>query len=120
MATLAVALQKYLYTHANWAQELSWFDYQPAVIWLTGPLFGAGALLADAAESFFKRQRNIAPGHVWFPFDQMDYIIGGCIFSLPVVQLSATQYLWVLLAWAGMHLLTVYVGYQLGVREKPI
>ena len=120
VATLVIALQKYLYTHAAWAQELSWFDYRSASIWLLGPLFGTGALLADAVESFFKRQRGIAPGHAWIPFDQTDYIIGGCLLSLTVVQLPIHKYVWVLATWFGLHLLSVYVGHLLGIREKPI
>lgn len=120
VATAVIALQKYLYTHSSWAPDLSWFDYGSANIWALGPLFGAGVLLADAIESFFKRQRHIAPGQTWFPFDQTDYIIGGCLFSLPVVQLAATEYLWVLITWFGLHLLSVYMGHRLGIREKPI
>lgn len=119
-ATLVIGLQKYLFDHSLFFLELSWFDYGPASVWLLGPLFGSGALVADAVESFFKRRQNIPPGNSWFPFDQVDYIIGGCLFSLPVVQLSFDKYLWVLLTWVGMHLATVYVGYRVGIRDKPI
>jgi CDP-2,3-bis-(O-geranylgeranyl)-sn-glycerol synthase len=120
MATLVIGLQKYLYVRTAWVPELSWFDYQSSAIWLLGPLFGLGVLLADAIESFFKRQRGIGPGKTWFPFDQTDYIVGGCLFSLPVVQLSLERYIWVLVTWFGLHLLSVYIGHRLGIREKPI
>ncbi|HTE57438.1 MAG TPA: CDP-archaeol synthase [Verrucomicrobiae bacterium] len=120
LATLIIGLQKYLFTHSLWALEHSWFDYRPTSVWLLGPLLGAGALLADVLESFFKRQRRIAPGDSWFPFDQTDYIIGGCLFSLPVVQLSLGKYLLVLIVWLSAHLLSVYIGYLAGIRDKPI
>ncbi len=120
VATLVNALQKYLYVHTSWAAHLSWFDYRPSIIWVLGPLFGLGVILADAIESFFKRQRNIGPGETWFPFDQTDYILGGCFFSLAVVQLSLAQFFWVMITWFGMHLLSVYIGHQLGIRDKPI
>ena len=120
IGTLAIAVQKYLFTHSLFFLELSWFDYRPASVWLLGPLLGVGALLADAVESFFKRRQGIAPGNSWFPFDQTDYIIGGCLLSLIVVRLSWDKYLWVLVTWLGAHLVTVYVGYLTGFREKPI
>jgi CDP-2,3-bis-(O-geranylgeranyl)-sn-glycerol synthase len=120
VATLIIALQKYLFTRNLWVLELAWFDYRPATIWLLGPLFGAGALLADAAESFFKRQKGVPPGESWFPFDQIDYIIGGCLFSLAVVQLAWTKYLLVLVVWFLMHLASSYIGYLLNLKDKPI
>lgn len=119
-ATIAIGIQKYLFDHSLFFLELSWLDYRPASVWLLGPLFGAGALIGDAVESAFKRRQNIAPGNSWFPFDQIDYIVGGCLFSLPIVQLGLSQYLWVLFTWVGVHLLTVLIGYKLGIRDKPI
>lgn len=119
-ATVIVALQKYLFAHTAWAPNVSWVDYAPGTIWLLGPLLGGGALLGDAIKSHFKRRASVAPGHAWFPFDQIDYIIGGSLFSLIIVQLSLGQYLWIFGAWFGMHLLTVFVFYHLGIRDKPI
>ncbi len=119
-ATLVIGLQKYLFAHSSWLADLSWFDYRPDAIWLLGPLFGAGALIADAVESHFKRQRHIPAGSPWFPYDQIDYVIGGCLFSLAIVQLPISYYIWTLAVWLGMHVVTVYVFYLLGVRDKPI
>jgi CDP-2,3-bis-(O-geranylgeranyl)-sn-glycerol synthase len=119
-ATLIIALQKYLFTRNLFILELAWFDYRPVNIWLLGPLFGAGALLADAVESFFKRQRGIKPGYSWFPFDQIDYIIGGCVFSLAIEQLAWTKYTLVLLVWFFIHLIASYVAYTVGLKDKPI
>jgi len=119
-ATIIIGLQKYLFTHSLFILEHSWFDYRPASIWLLGPLFGTGVIVADAIESFFKRQRGIAPGYPWFPFDQIDYIIGGCLLSLFIVRLPIKYYLWVLIVWLGTHIITVYVCYLVGLRDKPI
>jgi CDP-2,3-bis-(O-geranylgeranyl)-sn-glycerol synthase len=119
-ATLFIAFQKYLYSRSSYIVDHSWISYQPARIWLLGPLFAIGVILADAVESFFKRQRNIAPGHSWFPCDQIDYVVGGCLFAAPIAVLTAGQYLWILVVYFGTHLLIVYLGYLAGVREKPI
>lgn len=119
-ATIVIALQIYLYATTTWAEDISWVNYNQPDVWLLGPLMGAGTLLADAMESHFKRRRNIPPGEKWFPFDQLDYIVGGCLFSLPVVILSLPRYLLIFVMWFGVHLLVVYVGFKLGIRDKPI
>jgi CDP-2,3-bis-(O-geranylgeranyl)-sn-glycerol synthase len=100
--------------------ELSWIDYGMAGIWLLGPLFGGGALLADAFESFFKRRAGVPPGESWFPFDQIDYILGGYLSATLVIGFDLSQFLWVLGTWFFAHLIASYIGYLLGLKNKPI
>jgi CDP-diglyceride synthetase len=120
-ATVVLALQQVLVRHASWAHSLtSQVDYASLPTLILGPLFGLGALGGDAIESFFKRQRRVRPGQGWFPFDQTDYIIGGAIASAPFVSLNLVQYLWLLLLWLLMHIVASYIGYLLGVKERPI
>lgn len=87
---------------------------------VAGLLLGFGALAGDAIESFFKRQRGIAPGKTWFPFDQIDYIIGGLL----AVRIIAPVPFWVIgtvfFVYFALHLVTVYVFYKLGIRDQPI
>lgn len=85
-----------------------------------GALLGAGALLGDAIESFFKRQAGVKPGQSWFPFDQVDYIIGGLLASSLLVRFSLGQYGAVLVAYFGLHLVFTYIGYALKLKDKPI
>lgn len=80
----------------------------------------AGALIGDAVESFFKRQRNIPAGKAWFPFDQTDYIIGGLLFLAPFGVLTAWFVGWVLVLYFGLHLIASYTGYLLGLKDQPI
>jgi CDP-2,3-bis-(O-geranylgeranyl)-sn-glycerol synthase len=120
LATLTIALQKYFFGHSAWVVEHSWLDYQPASVWLLGPLFGAGALIGDAVESYFKRRRGIAPGHLWFPFDQTDYIIGGLLFSAPLAKPSLALALTVLGLFFGLHIVVVYIAYLTGFKDRPI
>ena len=95
-------------------------DYTRLPVLILGPLFGAGALLGDAIESFFKRQAGIKPGDGWFPFDQTDYIIGGAIATMPFVQLSIVQYIWLIVLWLAIHVIATVIGYRLGLKDKPI
>lgn len=87
---------------------------------LLGGLLGFGALAGDAVESFFKRRAGVKEGESWFPFDQIDYIIGGILASLLVVRLSFSQYLLVFVIYFGLHLITSYVGYLLKLKSRPI
>ena len=87
---------------------------------LFGAWVGAGALLGDAVESFFKRQHGVASGNSWFPFDQTDYIIGGVLFMLPFLRVRAIDYIAIFVMYFGLHLTVSYVGYILHFKDKPI
>jgi CDP-2,3-bis-(O-geranylgeranyl)-sn-glycerol synthase len=80
----------------------------------------AGALIGDAVESFFKRQRGVKPGSLWFPFDQIDFIIGGLIFMIPFGLPSFTVILAIFALFFGGHIVITYFSYHLGFKEKPI
>jgi CDP-2,3-bis-(O-geranylgeranyl)-sn-glycerol synthase len=92
----------------------------PGLAFAIGFLMGFGALIGDAIESFFKRQRDIGPGNAWFPLDQLDYIFGGLLLSYPLAKPSLLLMLTVIIAWFGVHLFSVYAGYLTGLRDKPI
>lgn len=85
-----------------------------------GFLMGFGALFGDAIESAIKRQRGIPAGHSWFPFDQIDYILGGLLFLIPVASLSLATMTMILVTYFGLHLITAYIGYLLGLKDRPI
>jgi len=54
-------------------------DYSQISVWKLGIIFGLGAALGDLVRSFFKRRVGIEPGGRWFPFDQIDWIVGAVI-----------------------------------------
>jgi CDP-2,3-bis-(O-geranylgeranyl)-sn-glycerol synthase len=116
-----IAIQIYLYDHFSWIRSISMnVNYSNHNIWLLGPLIGFGVMFGDAIESFFKRQIGIKPGHSWFPFDQIDYIIGGLLFSLPIVILSLYNYFLIIIIWLLIHIISSYIGYLIGLKSKPI
>jgi CDP-2,3-bis-(O-geranylgeranyl)-sn-glycerol synthase len=121
MATLILALQQWAVMEWSWARDLTaHVDYRHLPTLIVGPLFGIGAIAGDAIESFFKRQRGIEPGHGWFPFDQIDYIIGASVATAPFVILTLTQYVWLILLWLVVHLVSSYIGWLIGLKERPI
>lgn len=120
-ATAILWVQQIVITQNSEIQAISGdvaYDTLPTLI--LGPLFGLGALGGDAIESFFKRLNNIPSGHSWFPFDQLDYIAGAIIVTLPFFILSLTQYLWIIVVWTLIHLCASYIGWKVGLKEKPI
>ena len=119
--TITLGLQQLAVAHAGWLH--SWtdkVDYASLPTLIVGPLFAIGALGGDAIESFFKRQRGVAPGQGWFPFDQTDYIIGGAVATMPFVHLSILQYALMLILWLIVHVISTIIGYFMGVKESPI
>ncbi len=120
VAVLTFWLQRLLSTHlGSFTTYLDGVHYGSLSWWLP-VLLGVGALIGDAVESFFKRQLSVAPGASWFPFDQLDYIIGGCLLSALVTVLPPKIYVWIVLVWFVMHLACSYIGYLLHFKKTPI
>ena len=120
-STLTLWLQQLAAAHFSWAHWLtSQVDYASLPTLVLGPVFGAAALIGDALESFFKRQRGTPPGEGWFPWDQLDYILAASIASAPFVSLSLWQYAWLIGFWFIVHIVSTYIGYLIGLRDKPI
>lgn len=120
-ATVVFGLQSWLSQHTAWAGWLAnGFPYEELPVLIVGPLFAIGALGGDALKSFFKRQIGIAPGKKWFPFDQLDYIIGGAIAVSPYIRFSLRQYVLITLIGVFGVMVTTYIGWLLKLKEQPI
>lgn len=122
IATIVLWIQQLFVVHSSWLQSIipGSLDYVALPTLLLGPLFAIGALGGDAIESFFKRQRGIKSGGSWVPFDQIDYIVGAIVVTLPFVLLPFQIYLWMLLIWFSVHLVASYIGWLLKLKKDPI
>ncbi len=120
MGGLTFWLQQTAYRHGGWTHTIAYSVNYAHISWLLGPLMGLGALGGDAIESFFKRRHHVASGKPWIPFDQLDYIIGAVLVSLPFVVLPAAVYVWIFIIWFGMHILFSYLGWRVGLKDAPI
>lgn len=106
---------------AGLIQHYIWPSLLPLVIQLAlAAAIGFGALYGDMVESFFKRQLGKKSGQTWFPFDQLDYIIGGVIASLPFGVFGLSAIAAIFAAYFLLHLASVCLGYFLGIRDQPI
>jgi len=78
-----------------------------------------GALLGDLTGAFIKRRLGIAPGGLLPVIDQIDFVVGAVVFSLPVAVISQIDD-WKQSAWTPpIHLLTNFVAYKLKLKSNP-
>lgn len=91
------------------------FDY-PFLFSVLSPL---GALCGDLAGAFLKRRLGIAPGDLLPVVDQVDFVVGAILFSLPLAMISWELAVAVLIITPPIHLLTNFVAYKLRMKKNP-
>jgi CDP-2,3-bis-(O-geranylgeranyl)-sn-glycerol synthase len=117
---LIVYLQIYLYQSLPIIREYIRLDYNAINPFIFGTLSGFGALFGDSVKSFFKRQIGVPPGRSWVPLDQIDYILGGILFTSFYVQLTPSEYVSLFVMWFLLHPATTLLGYLLRLKESPL
>lgn len=114
-------VQFILFKNFSWIADFTGeIAYDHLATILFGGLLGFGALAGDSIKSFFKRQFGVKSGQSWFPFDQIDYILGGLLIVTPFVSLSLRQYLIIFLVWFLIHPAATFVGWLLKLKDSPI
>lgn len=120
VAIVVVYLEKYIYLNSLFVQNLIPITYEKINPFVFGILAGIGALLGDAVKSFFKRQLDIPTGKRWFPFDQLDYIVGGIILTVFYIPLSIKMYGIIIVVWFLLHLGATRIGHLMGLKQSSI
>ena len=87
------------------------------LIWL-GFLLGFGALFGDICKSFFKRLNNIESGKSWTPFDQIDWVVGGIVFTMFLINYSTSQILTLLIFFGSIHPIVNIIGWKLEIKKN--
>ena len=87
--------------------------------WLFLILAPLGALLGDLTGAFLKRRLDIAPGGLLPVVDQIDFVVGALVFSLPLMIVSWQLALAVLLITPPIHLFTNFLAYKLKLKKNP-
>jgi CDP-2,3-bis-(O-geranylgeranyl)-sn-glycerol synthase len=78
-----------------------------------------GALLGDLTAAFLKRRLGIAPGDLFPIVDQIDFVIGALLLSLPLAILYWELAVAVIIITPPIHLLTNFLAYKLKLKKKP-
>ncbi|MFC1598012.1 CDP-archaeol synthase [Patescibacteria group bacterium] len=97
----------------NWAP----FDITAGPWWF-GFIFGAGAITGDLVKSFFKRRISIAPGKSWFPFDQIDFLVGAAIIASFFYQITWPMWIILILLGPAFHILFNHIGFWLKIKDN--
>jgi len=113
VGTLVGLFQTLLFQHV-----LSRYNPQFQYNVLLGLMLSLGALVGDLAESFIKRRLNVSPGSSLPIADQLDFVIGAFLFSLPVSPPSLTTTLIILIITLPTHLLTNLLANLLDIKRK--
>ncbi len=92
-------------------------NYEEINIFLYAFLFGSGAIIGDCVKSFFKRKFGKNPGEFWFPFDQLDFVIGALIFLIPFFIPDWKIILTILTLTPILHLLINVMAFLTGFKR---
>lgn len=114
---LTVSIQTILYNNFDIFRNISLVPYNEYNFVLLGFLMGFGALLGDMVKSFFKRQVGHEPGKRFFPFDQVDFVVGFLLLTSFIFRPTWQVYLFLILFVPALHVLTNHIGYYLGLQK---
>jgi CDP-2,3-bis-(O-geranylgeranyl)-sn-glycerol synthase len=92
------------------------FQNYPILFALLIPL---GALLGDLAGAFIKRRMGIAPGGLLPIIDQVDFVVGAVVFSIPLYLIGWEVAVSVLLITPPIHLFTNFLAYKMKLKKNP-
>lgn len=93
------------------------FEYSLSSALFFGFLLGFGAIFGDAFKSFIKRRFHIKDGGVFFPFDQIDFIVGAYIFGMFYFQIPLPYFLTALIITPVITLLSNFLAYKFKLKE---
>jgi CDP-2,3-bis-(O-geranylgeranyl)-sn-glycerol synthase len=78
-----------------------------------------GALLGDLTGAFTKRRIGIAPGGLLPIVDQIDFVVGAVVFSIPLALIGWQVAVTVLLITPPIHLFTNFLAYKMKLKRHP-
>lgn len=86
---------------------------------ILGLALSSGALFGDLVKSFFKRRLGIERGKLWFPFDQIDFILGAFLFASFIIRINFIYLVILLIITPLLHLATNFIGFKLKLKKEP-
>ena len=95
--------------------EVFLFNYP----WLFCIMTPLGALLGDLTGAFIKRRLDLSPGALLPVVDQLDFVIGALLFSIPISIVNWDLAIVTIIITPPVHLFTNFLAYKLGLKKNP-
>lgn len=78
-----------------------------------------GALLGDLLGSFIKRRLNIPRGGIAPGLDQLDFVLVAMLLASPIYLPGWREIVTIIVITPALHLATNFIGYKLGLKDRP-
>lgn len=95
---------------------LPYLEFSSKKLLFIGFALSFGALLGDLIKSFFKRRLGIASGKLWFPFDQLDFVIGSVVLIQILYTPPMPHLLIIIIFTPLLHFLINVIAYFLRLK----
>lgn len=112
-------LQRALF-NLDFFRKISLLNYAQINIFLFGILISSGAIFGDLLFAFIKRRLNLKPGTPFFPFDQLNYLIGAFCFLNLFSEIEVEFEVWLTLFILNpiLHPLVTHLGFWLEMTNS--
>ncbi len=117
VSMIIVYIQYFIYKWSG-LKNLSLLDYGHINIHLFGFFVGFGVMFGDIAESFIKRRLNILPSTPFVPWDQIDCVLGGLVFTRIVWAYSLKYAVTIIVLTFLIHVTIRHIAYYLRINES--
>jgi len=96
--------------------QISWFYSDYAFF---GLVISAGGIIGDVVKSFFKRRLGFEQGSQLFLIDQLDFVVGGLLFSWFLRVPSVSEIAVILVLTVFMHKAANYFAFKIRLKRVP-
>ncbi|PIU21199.1 MAG: hypothetical protein COT15_03520 [Candidatus Diapherotrites archaeon CG08_land_8_20_14_0_20_34_12] len=84
-----------------------------------GFMLATGAIIGDMCGAFIKRRFGLERGKPVLFLDQLDFVAGGIILTMPFIQLSFIEILIIIIATPLIHKLANVFAYNAKLKKHP-
>jgi len=119
-AVFTLIIQSYFYDQ-EFFYSISILDYSSLNIIVLGLIFAFGSIGGNLIKAFFKQKLGKKENENWFPFDQLDYVLGTLLlFSLIYFSQLPVWYeiITLLIAMPFVHLSVSFLGYVFRLKNE--
>jgi CDP-2,3-bis-(O-geranylgeranyl)-sn-glycerol synthase len=107
------------YLEGVFLQQTPWAIGGVALYGMLGITLAAGAVFGDLVAAYGKRRAGLERGQPAFLIDQLDFVCGAMLLSLPLRIPGAETLVFILIATPSIHFALNWVSHRLHVKQVP-